>query len=266
VKYSVLLAVTSAACSFTPGTAGSAAGSGDADIGDADLTDAGPDAPARVTGDLVALYTFEEGSGTQVLDRSGFGAPLDLVIPDVSKVVWGVGSLTVTEATLIASPQTATKVLDACRDVDGVTLEAWFQPAAIASGYPRVVSLATNNSDLAITLMARDSRFEFRMRGPLTDSNGLPSLNSPDGTVQLQRTHVALVSAPDGTRTLYVDGIARATDVRGGDLASWGTSHRFGLASELDGVGSWLGTYHLVAIYARALTAAEVATHFALGP
>jgi hypothetical protein len=263
MRSSLLLAMTCAACSFRPGVLPDGGASGDADL---DRDGAALDAAVRVTSDLVALYTFEERAGAQVIDRSGFGAPLDLVIPDLDKVTWGDGALTVTSPTLIASPQAATKVLDACREADGVTLEAWLEPAAIASGYPRVVSLATNNSDLALTLMARDDRFEFRMHGPMTDSNGLPSLNSPAGTVQLQRTHVALVSAPDGTRTLYLDGVPRATDGRGGDLSVWGTTHRFGLASELDGVGPWLGTYHLVAIYARALTAAEVATNYAAAP
>jgi hypothetical protein len=37
-----------------------------------------------------------------------------------------------------------------------------------------------------------------------------------------------------------------------------------GNATSLD--AAWLGTYHLVAVYARALTAQEVAQNFAAGP
>jgi hypothetical protein len=265
------LIIVVAGCSFTHGRVSDrdAAAVPDAEAEADAAHDAGTSedaAPARVTQDLVALYTFEEGSGTAVIDRSGFGIALDLVIPDPTRVTWGNGTLTVTAATLVASPQAATKVLDACRGADAVTLEAWLTPAAIAGGYPRVASLASTNSDLAITLMAINDHLEFRMRGPMTDSNGLPSLNSPAGSVTVARMHVALVSEAGGTRRLYIDAVERATDQRGGDLSAWGAGHRVGLASELDGTGPWLGTYDLVAIYARALTADEVGANFAAGP
>lgn len=235
----------------------------DATVGEMQI-DAGP---PRVSSNLVALYTFEEGSGTSVLDRSNVGTPLDLTIPAPSAVTWTPGALTVTADTLIASPGDATKVLTACRDADALTLEAWITPAMIGGYFPRVVTLSETNSSLAVSLLAIDSHFEFRMRGPMTDSNGLPSLSSPTGTIVVAPLHVVLVSASDGTRTIYVDGLAVATDARGGDLASWGTTgHRFGLANEIDGGRPWLGTFDLVAIYAAALTPAEVAINFAAGP
>lgn len=224
-------------------------------------------APTRVSANLVALYTFEEGSGTSVLDRSNVGTPLDLTIPTPSAVIWSPGALTVTADTLIASPGAATKVLDACRDADALTLEAWITPAMIGGYFPRVVTLSETNSSLAVSLLAIDSHLEFRMRGPMTDSNGLPSLSSPAGSVVIAPLHVTLVSASDGARTIYVNGVSIATDALGGDLASWGTTgHRFGLANEIDGGRPWLGTFDLVAIYAAALTPAEVAINFAAGP
>lgn len=222
--------------------------------------------PARITSGLVALYTFEEGAGTTVNDRSGVGAPLNLAIPQPASVTWGDGVLQVTAPTLIESGVPAMKLIEACRAANEVTLEAWITPTSIAAGYLRVVTLALNNSDLAITLMAIGDHFEFRMRGPMTDSNGLPSLNSPAGTVALAPTHVVLVSESSGARYLYVNGVVQANDARGGDLSAWGATHRFGLASEIDGTGPWLGTYDLVAVYARALTAEEVAINYAVGP
>ncbi len=43
----------------------------------------------RITDSLLALYTFDEGSGSTVQDTSGVGAPLNLNIPDPSRVTWG---------------------------------------------------------------------------------------------------------------------------------------------------------------------------------
>ncbi|MDO8629767.1 MAG: hypothetical protein Q7R41_04680, partial [Phycisphaerales bacterium] len=37
---------------------------------------------------LVALYTFKEGSGTNVTDVSGVGTPLNLVIPNPAAMRW----------------------------------------------------------------------------------------------------------------------------------------------------------------------------------
>ena len=42
----------------------------------------------RVTDCQLALYGFEEGMGTTVLDVGGFGAPLDLEIADPPSTTW----------------------------------------------------------------------------------------------------------------------------------------------------------------------------------
>jgi hypothetical protein len=275
VRIPILVIAGLAGCGFdlrgAPG-AGDAVGAIDAATIDALALDAldavAPDAaPQRIAAGLVALYTFEEGTGSTVIDRSGFGAPLDLTVGAPANVAWGSGTLTVNTATLIASPGVASKVLTACRDADALTLEAWIRPAAIGGYFPRVVTLSTSNDSLALTLMAIDSHFEFRMRGPMTDDNGLPSLNSPTGSIAVAPIHVALVSEPGGMRRIYVDGVETATDARGGDLATWGTTgHRLGLADEIDGGRPWLGTFDLVAVYAVALSPAEIATNFAAGP
>lgn len=78
--------------------------------------------------------------------------------------------------------------------------------------------------------------------------------------------HVALVSEPGGTRHVYVGGVESSSDSRGGDLAAWGTAHRLGLGNEIDGARPWLGSFDLVAIYARALSASEVKQNFDAGP
>ncbi len=262
-----LLAISLIGCSYNP-PGGSAA---DAVIDTAptdSMVDVEMDAtPARITAGLVALYTFEEGEGVTVADRSAAGTPLDLAIQDPSAVTWSAGRLTLDSETLVASPGTADKIRDACRDADAFTLEAWIAPTAVGGFFPRVVTLSITNSSLAVSLLAIDDHFELRMLGPMTDANGLPSLNSPAGTVAVAPIHVALVSEPGGMRRIYIDGIERAADDRGGDLASWGTgAFRLGLGNEIDGGRPWLGTFDLVAIYAAALSPTEIATNVAAGP
>jgi len=55
-----------------------------------------------------------------------------------------------------------------------------------------------------------------------------------------------------------------ATGTISGNLSTW-VSYKLGLGDELAGGNPWLGTFHLVAIYSRALTAAEIHQNFLAG-
>ena len=239
---------------------------------DADLpSDANVDTPmsSRVTQGLIALYTFEEGTGVVVADRSGADPSVDLIVADPTRIQWAAGTLAITQPTIVASAEAANKILAGCRDADALTLEAWITPGVPdATTLGRIATLSSSNSSLAVTLMSLASHFEFRMDGPMTDSNGLPSLNTGTDTLVMgTRRHVVAVSAPSGERYIYLDGVLVATDARGGDLSGWGsTGHRFAVGNELDGNRAWLGTYDLVAVYTRALSQAEVEQNFAAGP
>ena len=50
-----------------------------------------------------------------------------------------------------------------------------------------------------------------------------------------------------------------------GAMANWNGKYRLALANELSSDRPWLGTFHLVAIYSRDLSAGEVAEHFKAG-
>ena len=63
----------------------------------------------------------------------------------------------------------------------------------------------------------------------------------------------------------YVDGRRVAQDDRPGGFGDWDRGFALLLANETTGDRPWLGRYHMVAIYDRALTAAEVARHTAAG-
>jgi hypothetical protein len=51
-----------------------------------------------------------------------------------------------------------------------------------------------------------------------------------------------------------------------GDLSNWDSGYVFALGNELTGDRGWLGSFDVVAIYSRALSAAEVEQNFAVGP
>jgi hypothetical protein len=65
---------------------------------------------------------------------------------------------------------------------------------------------------------------------------------------------------------IYVGGESIVGRAVPGSFTSWGENYQLALADELIGSRAWLGEYHLVAIYSRALSAEEVSENFRVGP
>lgn len=159
-------------------------------------------APNRVTDNLVALYTFEEGGGSMVHDVSGVGSPLNLEIENPAHASWGAGTLTLTAETAAASPGAASKIIDAFSTSHEMTVEAWITPANLTqTGPARIVNLARDPSFLLdanfrnFTLSqgfnnGQPTVYEMRVRTTTTNGNGIPSLVTADGVVTLNRQHV----------------------------------------------------------------------------
>lgn len=219
---------------------------------------------SRVTQSLQALYTFEEGFGGTVFDVSGVGTPLDLNIGNTARVKWVEGGLSVTGSTIIASTGAATKLVDAVRTSNEITIEAWVKPASVNQNGPaRIASLSkdlySRNLTLGQGIYGGSSEvFDVRLRSTTTDQNGTPSLNSPHGTLSTKLTHVVYTRNAAGTARLYVDGQQKAGRTVGGNLSNWDTATRFALANELTGDRPWLGEFYMVAVYSRALSATEI--------
>jgi hypothetical protein len=98
---------------------------------------------------LVSLYLFDEASGNTVRDVSGVGTPLNLTIDNVGAVAWGTSFLEITSATAIRSTGPATKIINACKGSNEITIEAWVESrtnndlALTAYGPARIATLST---------------------------------------------------------------------------------------------------------------------------
>jgi hypothetical protein len=226
------------------------------------------------SGSLVALYTFEEGSGSVVRDVSGIGTPLDLAINNPSATRWFSGGLSVDAATIIASSGAATKIIDAARASNELTVEAWVRPTQLVQSTPsRIVTLSEDTSNRNFTLAhgqaggTADDRYSFRLRTSVTDDNGMTGpLTTPDGSLTLNLTHVVYTRDASGNTNLYLDGVSEASGTVGGDFSNWNDTYRLALANEFGGNRSWLGEYDQMAVYNRALSAGEVNDNFIAGP
>lgn len=226
----------------------------------------------RVTSGLQALYRFNEGAGAAVSDTSGVGTPLELVIADISRVTWNTGSITLNQSTKISSPAAATKLSNAIPNAEAITVEAWIAPANLTqTGPARIVSLSQGTGKRNFTLGqgpsgASADQYDMRLRTTVTGKNGSnPTLPSGAGTLTTALTHVVYTRDASGNATFYVDNIPVSVGSIDGSLSNWDTNFQLVLGNESTSTRPWLGTIDLVAVYDKALSAAEVAQNFSAG-
>ncbi|MGI9617021.1 MAG: LamG-like jellyroll fold domain-containing protein [Acidimicrobiales bacterium] len=226
----------------------------------------------RVTDELIVLYDFDEGAGTTLGDSSG-GAPIDLTITDPDAVTWGPDGLTVNAPTSLTSNGDTSGLVGEITASNELTMEAWVTPATAAQAGPaRVVSISSGVTTRNATLGHGPDDggvadvWTGRVRSTASSENGRPGLSTPTGTATDQLTHVVFTRSAAGEVNVYVDGQRSATVEVVGELSNWEASAKLLLANETTGNRAWLGTYHLVAVFSRALTAAEVTQNYQVGP
>jgi hypothetical protein len=218
----------------------------------------------RVTADLSALYEFNEELGATVTDTSGVGDPLNLTIANELAVTWGGGALQVNEPVEITSPVSAEKIETAVEQSDEVTIEVWVNNQPAQDGTPRIFSYAASSGTRNANLAMLDASYYSNIRTS-ANSAGNPLIDSPAGDVSSGvLTHLLVTRSVDGTRRFYIDGVLRSRNVLEGNFDNW-NSYLLTLANATGGGQPWLGSLHLVAVYSRALTSAEVAQNFAAG-
>ena len=217
--------------------------------------------------DLLVLYTFKEGKGSTINDVSGVGDPLDLVVEDPGNISWiPGGGLRVNTATLAKSAEPATKIIEACKASNEITIVAWVRPdSEDLSGPARIVSCSANPSNRNFTLGQDTTGYQIRLRTTVTGNNGYePPVRVADAVVTDKMSKLAYTRNKDGEVKFYVNGeeVARDVDTIPGEMSNWDDSYLLGIGHELDrdeDLGRmWLGEYHRVAIYSRALTQAEI--------
>ncbi len=227
----------------------------------------------RIVDGLVAYYTFDESGGDVVHDRSAVGTPLDLTIAHPAYTTWTGGGLAVNAATLITSGGPATKIFQALTASNALTLELWITPLSVSqTGPPRILTLSpdTNNRNASLVqglsgTLPKDV-IDAKLRTTATTNNASPSIVTAAGSLTPALTHVVYTRDAAGVARIYLDNVLRASGTIGGNLSNWDPAYPLALANEPSLNRPWLGTFHLAAIYQRALAPAEIAHHFAIGP
>jgi hypothetical protein len=229
--------------------------------------------PGRIRDSLVVLYTFDEGSGTQVTDVSGNGTAMNLTVENPASVTWdGSGFLDINAPARISTATAGTKVYNAVTATNEMTVEAWITPSRIGgnTGPARIVTLSLNASLRNFTLAQDGSDYIFRLRtsdDPPAggDNNGMDNITTPGSIVTTSLTHIVFTRDVSGQYYIYIDGNEVVSGSRTGDFGNWAPTYQFGLGAEFtEALASrdWWGDLHLVAVYNRAIDSLEVVQNY----
>jgi hypothetical protein len=149
---------------------------------------------------LQAHYTFQEGEGAVIRDRSGQAGALDLHIGDTQRMAWSQDGLQVRQPVLIATRSAATRLTQAVQNSGAFTLEAWITPASVEQAGPaRIVTLSDGVSNRNFTLGQLEGAYEMRFRTTETTANGEPPLRTPGAD---ESFHVAAARSANGDRAV----------------------------------------------------------------
>jgi hypothetical protein len=167
---------------------------------------------------------------------------------------------------MIKSIKVPTKIIKTVKGTGQLTVEAWVRPANLKQNGPaRILTISRDISNRNFTLGQDGNKYDLRLRTSNASLNGLPSLASPVKSVSTELTHLTYTREPSGKARLYLNARQVAEKNISGDLKDWDGNYRLALGNEFSNNRAWQGSYHLVAIYGRALSSQDVKKNFEAG-
>lgn len=211
----------------------------------------------RVTDGLIALYELEENGGTIAKDTSGVAPALDLGIPVAVK--WMPKALKFDVAAHVQSTGPATKIVTRCGAANAVTIEAWIRYVDLPD-WSRIVSLSESNGVGNVAMTSNPGTIGFDLRTTsdayLRSTRDVYDAGTPTGLVHLVETRNSA-----GTKRVYLDGALVIDVAQTGDFSGWDATYPLSVGNTPALDRPFFGEVHLVAVYDRALSSAEVATN-----
>jgi hypothetical protein len=223
----------------------------------------------RVETGLVAKFEFKTGTGTIAYDTSGVEPALNLDLSGDVTWVGGWGVQVQNKGKLQGTTTGSKKLHDMILTTGEYSVEAWAAPANVTQTMAYLVSYSGGETARNLTLGQTMYNYDSFLRSTTTNANGQPELSTPSAKQVLQATlqHVVLTYDPVNGRQIYVNGalMASGDPQKGGSLTQWDDTFALVLGNEVSGTRPWSGVLRMVAVYNRAMAAADVKTNFDAG-
>ena len=222
-------------------------------------------AAKRVQSGVLAAYDFASTEGAVVKDRSGVVPALDLRIDRPGNVRRQAGSVEIRNTAAIRSDKPPTKILNAVKRSNALTVEVWFQPTNLTQEGPaRLFTISGDTSNRNVTLGQEGPALQARLRTTRTSNNGMPAIET-GRLLKTTLTHAVYTRDALGKARFFVNGQLAKEQSTPGTISNWNGNYRLALGNEFSGDRAWRGTLHWVAVYGRSLSPTEVSQNFKAG-
>lgn len=215
----------------------------------------------------IVLYRFDEGDGNLVHDYSKIGTPANLLIPPDADVAWlPAQGLRLRRDAMVKSKDVVTKLMRLAKSQE-CTLEFWVsadtivQSADVHGG--SLLSWQKKPESQNLGVWHYGGALYFAADGHGFDEDDSSGFGLGNFHTSL---HHYVLTVREHTACWYMDG--KQVNKQGGTFGSdkWAENAYLVLGKQFHEQGSFLGTYYLLAIHDRSLTADEVMRHYQAGP
>lgn len=223
---------------------------------------------SRYETNIIALWEFKTGNGTQTFDTSGVEPALDLTFSGTVDWVLGDG-IEIINGKAQGSTVNSKKLHDLIKATGEYSIESWLVPGNVSQEDASIITYSAGGSARNFTIAQNLYNYTFLNRTDVSDANGMPALSTADADEDLQASqqHVVMNFDPVNGRQIFVNGVFTDDDDTsgGGSLADWDSSFAFVLGDEPSGGALWKGKIRLVAIHNRTLTQDQITQNFSVG-
>jgi hypothetical protein len=232
------------------------------------------------TDGLQVLYTFGEGEGLDVHDVSGVLPAFDLQLDNLVTNHWVPGGgIEITGPSVITSPEVAEKVFVACVQANAVSVELWIEPAMVSQTGPATIFTYSKANNRNLTVAQDNTRYRGTVMtsnpDPMAETGVLDNLQTPEDKTAAAVQHLVFTRDVAGIN-IYVNGVDAIPPPMMPpppptmpppqlDQSEWSPAYQLAFGNETNGGRPWLGKIYVAAVYAKKLTAAEIAAKYAAG-
>jgi hypothetical protein len=224
----------------------------------------------RFDGDVIARWTFKEGTGVTAYDTSGVDPGMDLTISGNTTWVGGWGlDFGSPGGKAQASTATSSKLYNRITPNGAYSVELWAAPANVTQTKAYMATYSGGTTLRNFTLGQNAMQYQGFARSSVSDTDGSPAMLTAAANMNAQASlqHVVMTYDATNGRKFYVNGVytGDVDTLTGGALNNWDTSFAFLLGNETTGDRPWQGVIKFAAIHDQALTLAQVQQNYAAG-
>ncbi|MBA7511566.1 hypothetical protein ES705_03562 [subsurface metagenome] len=228
----------------------------------------------RVDSGLIVQYNFSLLYDSIIVDRSRFGTPLDLILKNADGAnLKNSGKLEIKSNTSIQSQEIASKIIDACKLTNEISVECWLKSRVSLDFIPlKIIALQNDSAQgFALSCFSDETdpdkiKYATNLTTTTTDKHGNPLFTMDFATDPEVLQHVIFTHSNSGDERIYLNGQEVSSSYRPANYNNWMDNYTLVFGNGDDDNLPWLGDLYLCSFYNRALSVEEIQINYLASP